>query len=220
MAQSLALCDITVVQHQLLWLPSWYLTQLGISLCFSILHCGHWFPVTRLRSPWFWGIWVCWCWLTSRKLSSCWFSNNWHTLVSCVFNPVMRILHSQATLDRQQRWKDNNQIDRCTRKSALITNKDLRDVKQASLSEYTCLTLPFDCCRAALCCPTQKPDLFFWRLEAQNGKEFFYSWGAIMFQLSLGSLCVVSLSASCLAHFVQLLSYKLSVFTYKLIGKD
>lgn len=56
--------------------------------------------------------------------------------------------------------------------------------------------LPFNHWCAVLCCPTQKPDLFFWRLEAQNGKEFFYSWGAIMFQRSLGPVCAVSLSAS------------------------
>lgn len=35
MAESLALCDIKDIQQQLLWLPSGYLTQLGIWLSFS-----------------------------------------------------------------------------------------------------------------------------------------------------------------------------------------
>lgn len=41
MAESLALCDIKDIQQQLLWLPSGYLTQLGICSAFQIqrLHC-------------------------------------------------------------------------------------------------------------------------------------------------------------------------------------
>lgn len=50
MAESLGLCDIKDVQHQLLWLPSWYLTQLGISLCFSNLKAAL-FPVCPLLQP-------------------------------------------------------------------------------------------------------------------------------------------------------------------------